>query len=187
MRTSRALAAALCILTLLVAGCGDDDSPVDAGSPDGMGDGSDAAGGGSIDPAPDGRDVEVPDRPADLVGTITEVTPFEPITEDCTPPGELDPDGSTSSEDPPVCTPADNDVIGTVLVEEKPGVQEGRKISYTVTTSTGLTGQSADGTAVGVFGDLVAGQTVDSWVPADGMCAQSYPEQCAADTIRVTA
>lgn len=182
--------AALLSFALLVAGCGDDDADVDTGAPStdtsDASDGSDAAGGGDIEPAPDGTDVTVPDRPADLVGTITEVTPFVPITEDCTPPEDLDPDGTVSSDDPPVCTPADNDVVGSVLVEEVPGVQEGRKISYTVTTSTGITGQMADGELVGVFGQLAEGQSVNTWVPADGMCAQSYPEQCAADTIEVT-
>jgi hypothetical protein len=180
----KALVAALVSLSLLAA-CSDDDATVDTGAPSGD-DGSDAGGGGTIEPAPDGTDVEVPDRPADLVGTITAVTPFEPITEGCTPPEDLDPNGSVSSDDPPVCTPADNDVVGTVVVEEQPDVQEGRKISYTVTTATGLTGQAADGTPVGVFGDLAVGQQVDSWVPDDGMCAESYPEQCRADTIRVT-
>ncbi|MGK2948268.1 MAG: hypothetical protein ACSLFP_06820 [Acidimicrobiales bacterium] len=184
MHTSRALAAALLSLALLVAGCGDDDADLDTGAP--STDGSDAAGDGSIEPAPDGSDVAVPDRPADLVGTITEVTPFVPVTEDCTPPEDLDPDGTVSSDDPPVCTPADNDVVGSLLVEEQAGVQQGRKISYTVTTSTGITGQTADGELVGVFGQLAEGQIVESWVPADGMCAQSYPEQCAADTIKVT-
>jgi len=164
------LSFALLSFALLAAGCGDDDSAVDAGATT----------------LPDGGDVLVPDRPADLVGTITVVTPFEPITEDCTPPEDLDPDGAVSSDDPPVCTPADNDVLGTVLVEEEPGVQEGRKISYTVTTSTGLTGQTADGVPVAVFGDLAEGQTADTWVPEDAMCAESYPEQCGADTIEVT-
>ncbi len=93
---------------------------------------------------------------------------------------------ATETPDPPVCTPADNDVVGSVLVEEVPGVQEGRKISYTVTTGTGLTGQTAEGTPVGVFGDLAVGQQVDSWVPDDGVCDESYPEQCRAHTLRVT-
>jgi hypothetical protein len=179
MRTTKALVAPLLALLVLAGACGSDDATLDADAPPGE-------DGGAGGPAPDGTDVTVPDRPADLVGTITNVTPFEPVTEDCTPPEDLDPDEAVSSEDPPVCTPTDNDVVGSVLVEEQPGVQEGRKISYTVITSTGLTGQTAAGELVGVFGQLAEGQTVDTWVPEDGMCAQSYPEQCAAEVIRVT-
>ena len=127
----------------------------------------------------------MPDRDADLVGTITTVTPFEPVTEDCTPAEEGDPDDAVSSDDPPICTPADNDVIGTVLVEEDPDdPQSGRKISYTVTTATKITGSTADGVGVGVFADFAEGQTVDTWTP--GPCAESYPEQCGLEAIRVT-
>ena len=91
-----------------------------------------------------------------------------------------------SSDDPPICTPEDNDVIGTVLVEEDAdSPSEGRKISYTVTTDTKITGETADGTKVGVFEDFAEGQVVDTWV-SGGMCAESYPEQCGLEAIRVT-
>ena len=58
-----------------------------------------------------------PTRKADLVGAITAVTPFEPVTEGCTPPKQLDPNAAVSSDDPPVCTDADSDIEGTILVE----------------------------------------------------------------------
>ena len=110
-----------------------------------------------------------------------------PITEDCTPPEDLDPDGAVSSDDPPICTPEDNDVVGTILVEEDPDDPEGgRKISYTVTTDSAITGETADGTKVGSFADLAEGQTVETWVAGDGACAESYPEQCGLEAIRVT-
>jgi hypothetical protein len=180
MRTTKALAASLLSLTLLVAtACSDDDTPVTAG------DDQDGDAGG-IEPAPDGTGVEVPDRDPDLVGTITSVEPFVPVTEDCTPVDEVDPDAAVSSEDPPICTPEDNDITGTVLVEENPDDPNGgRKISFTLTSDTAITGETADGVKAGVLGDLAVGQTVDTWISGDA-CAESYPEQCGLAAIRVT-
>ena len=169
MKIARTTVATLLAASLLAVGaCGDDDEDVSAGE-------------GPSTTAPASSDATVPDGPADITGTITAVSPFEPITEDCTPPEELDPNGSVSSDDPPVCTPADNDVVGTVLVEEEPGVQEGNKVSFTVVTSTVLVG--SDGAPIG-FADLAEGQTVEAW--STGMCAESYPSQCEAVAIRRT-
>lgn len=167
MRSTTAVVAGLLALSLVTAACGDDESTIDSGSDD----------------APDGTGVEMPDREPDLLGTITVVTPFEPITEDCVPADEADPDGTTSNADPPICTPADNDVVGTILVEGDLRPQQGRKISYTVTTDTKITG-SADGEGVGAFADLAEGQVAETW--AAGPCAESYPEQCTLEAIRVT-
>lgn len=102
----------------------------------------------------DGTADEVPDRAPDLVGEITEVTPRE-----------------------------DDERIGIVLVEEQPGVQEGRKISFTVTNDTVITGSDAEGDVEG-FDDLAEGQRVESWTAGD-VCAESYPEQCGAEALRV--
>ncbi len=166
MRPPKALTASLLSLLLLTGACSDDK---DVATGDGI----------SRDPdttAPDGA--EVPDRDPDLTGTITTVTPFVPITEDCTPAEDADPDEPVSSDDPPICTPADNDILGTVLVEEDPSDPEGgRKISYTVTTDTAIAG-------VADFDELTEGQTVDTWTT--GPCAESYPEQCGLEAIRVT-
>jgi hypothetical protein len=167
MRSTKAVVAALLTVALLTAACGDDYSAVDPDSDD----------------APDGTGVEMPDRAPDLVGTITVVTRFEPITDDCVPADEADPDGTTSNEDPPICTPEDDDVVGSVLVEGDLRPERGRKISYTVTTDTKITG-SADGEGVGVFADLAEGQVAETW--ATGPCAESYPEQCRLEAIRVT-
>ena len=87
-----------------------------------------------------------------------------------------------SSDDPPVCTPADADVVGTVLVEEDPDEPSaGRKISFTVTAQTSLVrdGQTLD------LEDLEVGQVVEAWVSGD-VCAESYPEQCSAAALQVT-
>jgi hypothetical protein len=177
MTITRAAMTSLLSLALLTAACGDDSSDVRAG--DGTTTTTADAGGTSLA----GSDVVIPDTPGDITGTITSVVAFVPVTEDCTPADDLDPDGTVSSDDPPVCTPADNDIVGTVLVEEQPGVQEGRKISFTVTTATTLAGP--DGTALAGFGDLAEGQPVEAW--GAGMCAESYPEQCGATVIQRTA
>jgi hypothetical protein len=161
MRAARTIAAVIMSLGLVVVGCGDDEQ-VDAG------DVTSTTAGGAVGTVPDG--------PPDITGEITSVTPFVPITEDCTPPEDLDPNGSVSSDDPPICTPEDNDVVGTVLVEAEPGVQSGDKISLTVTTSTVLTG-----TGTAAFADLAEGQQVEAW--STGVCAESYPLQCTAVAI----
>jgi hypothetical protein len=109
----------------------------------------------AIGEPPDGTGAEVPDRVPDLTGTVTVVTPLDPPSDD------------------------DAGVIGTILVEGDLAPEQGRKISYTVTTDTEITG-----TGVGVFTDLVEGQTADTW--ATGPCAESYPEQCTLEAIRIT-
>jgi hypothetical protein len=172
MRIPTSLLAVLLSLGLLLGACRDDDTPVATG--DGQGDEPSAT-------------TDVPDRPADLTGTITSVESFEPVTEDCTPPEDLDPDGAVSDEDPPICTPAGNDIVGTILVEERPDApEEGRKVSYTVFADSVITGTTAGGAAIEGFGDLASGQPVETWIPADGACAESYPEQCGLEALRVT-
>ena len=170
MTIARAAAATLLSLSLLAAGCGDDETDVRAED-------------GTTTTAPVAPAGTVPDAPADITGTVTSVEPFEPITEDCTPAEDVDPNGSVSSDDPPICTPEDNDVVGTILVEEQPGVQEGDKISFTVTSSTVLVG--SDTAPLVAFDDLEEGQTVEAW--STGMCAESYPSQCSAVAVRRTA
>jgi hypothetical protein len=169
VRIARALATGTLTVVLLLAACGDD-ADVETGD--------EATSTSTTAGAPP----TLPDRPADITGTITSVVPFVPITEDCTPPEDLDPDGSVSSDDPPICTPEDNDVVGTVLVESQPGVPEGDKISFTVRTATVLRG--ADGSALDGLAALETGQVVEAW--STGMCAESYPEQCSAVAIRRT-
>jgi hypothetical protein len=169
VRIPTTVVAGVLAVVLLAGGCSDDDTPVTAGNDS------------------DGSPVEVPDRAPDLVGTITSVEPFVPINEDCTPPEDLDPDDAVSSADPPICTADDNDIVGSILVEEDPADPEGgRKISFTATSESAITGATADGTAIGTFSDLAEGQTVETWVPVDGACAESYPEQCELEAVRVT-
>ena len=170
MRISTSLGAGL--LTLLLLGACSDADRVSTG---------DDPTDGTI--ADDG---DVSARPPELVGTITSVEPFVPITEGCTPPEDLDPDGAVSDDDPPICTPEDSDILGTILVEEDPAdPQGGRKISFTVTEASLFFGQDADGADVTAFDDLAEGQQVRAWVTGDG-CAESYPEQCGLEAVDVT-
>ena len=170
VRIPTSLVVAVLALTLLGSGCSDEDEPLATGD-----------GTSTTEPA---RDVDP--GPPDIVGTITSVEPFVPVTEDCTPPDDLDPDGAVSSDDPPVCTPEDNDVVGSVLVEEDPtDPSGGRKISFTATSGSVFQGEAPDGTIVVGFDDLAEGQLVRAWVSGDA-CAESYPEQCGLEAIRVT-
>lgn len=168
MTAHRAARASAVAVVLLLTGCGDG-TDVDTGDPATT---TSAPGSATTAPTPG----TVPTRPPEITGTVTAVAPFVPITEDCTPPEDLDPDDPISSDDPPVCTDPDTDVVGTVLIEVLPGLQEGGKISFTVTTATVLGG-------IETFEDLAVGQTADAWTP--GPCAESYPEQCTAEAIRV--
>lgn len=163
-RPLRLIAATALLLGTALGACGDDKDDLDTG---------DAPTGGVAGPA------EVPDRPVDITGEITSVNPFEPVTEDCVPADQLDPDGVVSSDDPPMCTPADLDLLGTIVIEEQPGVQEGRKVSLSIIADTLLTGEGLSS-----FDDLAEGQTVEAWT--GDICAESYPEQCGGVAVRRT-
>ena len=173
MRIPTSLLTGALALALVVGACSDD-TDVSAGD-DPAGDGADDADDSAVDPtAPD------------IVGTITSVEAFVPITEDCTPADDLDPDAAVSSEDPPICTPEDTDIVGTILVEEIPDDPgDGRKISFTATSDTQFQGDAPDGSIVVSFDDLAEGQQVRAWVSGDA-CAESYPEQCGLEAVHVT-
>lgn len=148
----------LLVLVLTMAACGDSD---DVGSGAGS---ADTAGGGG-EPA------------ATFVGTITEVTPLEPVTEDCIPAEELDPDGSVSSDDPPVCTDPATAPLGSILVEAEPGVDGTEKIVFTILQDTVLTSEGAPIT----FDDLAVG--AEATIGFSGQVAESYPGQATADSV----
>ena len=114
----------------LGGGCSDDDTPVTAGD--------DPTAAAPSTTRPTARDVEVPDRPPDLVGTITSVAPFVPITEDCTPPEDLDPDARGVER-----RPAGLHARGQRRRRHDPrgggpgrSRASGRKISFTVTSDS---------------------------------------------------
>ena len=131
-----------------------------------------------------GDDVAVPatDPPAsapDIVGVVTRIATFEPVTQDCVEP---DPDAPVSSHDPPSCTDPDTPILGTVLVEESPSSTSGdRKISFTVERGTTLLAERDGDYEAASFEDLSEGQWVRAW--STGELRESYPEQGEAAAI----
>jgi len=122
-----------------------------------------------------------------IVGVITEVVPFAPITEDCIDADpDADPDSHVSSDDVPVCSDPDTAPLGTVLVEQDAASHTGEnKISFTIGRNTTLLIESHDNGTVEPlsFADLADGMSVAAW--ADGPIAESYPAQAMAAAIVV--
>jgi hypothetical protein len=120
-----------------------------------------------------------------IAGSITEVVPFEPVSEGCVEPDpDADPDSPVSSDSSPVCSDPDTAPLGTVLVEEDPQAASGsNKISFTVDDSTTLLIESSGAHDPLSFADLAEGMAVDAW--ADGPIAESYPSQARAAAIVV--
>jgi hypothetical protein len=165
----RRLALALLLPALALGACGDDGDDV----------GSD---GGTTEPRPVGGDPI-----ATFEGTITQVTRFEPVTEGCTPPEDLDPDGSVSSDDPPVCTDPATAPLGSILVETDPDGEGGEKIVFTIRQETTLeqqyTGLGEDEREPIDFDQLDDGRRVE--VGFDGQVAESFPGQATAGSVVV--
>jgi hypothetical protein len=154
----RALLAVLLPAALL--GCGDDGDDVGSG---------------------DGTAPRAAEPVASFEGTITQVTPFEPVTDGCVDAADLDPDGSVSSDDPPICTDADLAPLGSILVEVEPGTDGGEKIVFTVPRGAPVT---RDGDEI-TFADLAEGDLAT--IGFDGQVAESYPGQATAAAVDVRA
>ncbi|HZY27475.1 MAG TPA: hypothetical protein VFE49_04390 [Jiangellaceae bacterium] len=154
------------VLTLAVllatAGCGDE------------------TGDGTVVPA-----TEPPSTDPIVVGVITHVEPFEPVTRDCVDADpRADPDTPVSSDDPPVCSDPDTPLLGTVLVEEDPGSASGdTKVSFAIETGTALLERRGETYEPVSFADLVVGTTASAW--AVGAIMESYPAQATASVIVV--
>jgi hypothetical protein len=120
-----------------------------------------------------------------VVGFVTDVMPFEPITDGCVEPDpDADPDAPVSSEDQPVCSDPATAPLGTVLVEEDPAAASGsNKISFTVDSGTTLLIESSGAHDPLSFADLADGMAVTGW--ADGPVMESYPAQAHAAVIVV--
>lgn len=140
---------------------------------------ADANPDGRIDAAPGG----LPDSDASLTGVATKMTPFTPVTTNCTPPDELDPDGTVSSDDPPVCTDPETAPLGAVLVEADPDSQTGDKISFTISQDTKIFTENRDQgvrTLAEVGLDTItSGARVEAGY--SGPVMDSYPQQTTAD------
>lgn len=116
---------------------------------------------------------------AEYEGTITEVIGSEPIEGDCVPADDLDPDGSVSSDDPPICTDPATAPLGSILVAD----DEGGQVVFTIRVDTSLADVRTTGDEIG-FDDLAAGQRVR--IGFDGQIAESFPGQASADFVEVT-
>jgi hypothetical protein len=139
----------------------------------------DQSGDDTVAPA-----TEPPESQPTLTGEITDVVPFEPVTEDCVQPGTADPDAPVSSDDSPFCSDPEAAPLGTVLVEEDPSAASGdTKISFTVDRDTLLLAERSGTHDPLSFGDLDTGMAVAAW--ADGAIAESYPAQARAAAIVV--
>jgi hypothetical protein len=157
------LVAAMFVAVIVLLGCGDQ------------------SGTESATPATDSPGTE-----PTIVGVITEVVPFGPITEDCIDADpDADPDSHVSSDDVPVCSDPDTAPLGTVLVEQDAAETGEYKISFTVGHNTTLLIERPDnGSAEPLsFADLADGMSVAAW--ADGPIAESYPAQAMAAVIVV--
>ena len=162
--------AVLAAVTLLLAGCGDDSEKVDSSRTT---EPSDAAG----------PKLAPPGEEPTTTGPIASVQTFEPVTEGCTPAEDLDPNGSVSSDDPPVCTPADADTLGTFLIAPQTGTGEVDAASVTVDKDTVLLlADGSGGWQAGRFEDLSAGIEVQVWA-GDAAMAESYPVQFTAEAV----
>lgn len=76
----------------------------------------------------------------------------------------------------------------SVLVEEQPGSKDaGQKIMGTFSADTVVLDARGGGLKRADASALKTGQKVKLWLPADGVCAESYPEQCGADVIAIVA
>ncbi len=155
------VAAALIVALMGMAACGDDRPGDDVAVP-------------ATDP---------PDSAPEIVGVVTRIATFEPVTQDCVEPDpDADPDAPVSSHDPPSCTDPDTPILGTVLVEESPYSTSGdRKISFTVERGTALLAVRDGDYEAASFGDLSEGQRVRAW--STGELRESYPEQGDAAAI----
>lgn len=151
---NRILGLALCGMVVL-AGCG---SPQAAGT-----------GGESEAPAA----AEPPAEAPYVKGTIASVAATEPVTTDCVSESDLDPNGTVSSDDPPVCNPNPS-VFGTVHVKGN------TEVVATVGKTTPIV--DADGAAV-AFQDLAKGAKVSVWM--EGPIMESFPAQGAAAFVLV--
>jgi len=80
--------------------------------------------------------------------------------------------------------PGTGGALGTILVEETPGVDGGTKIVLTLTAATQIFREGAGGNAVtATVAELAVGKKVEAWI--DGPVAESYPEQGTASAILV--
>ena len=129
------------------------------------------AGGGSGD-APAAS--QPPDEAPYVRGDIAAVTPAKPVTTDCVSESDLDPNGSVSSDDPPICNPNPT-VFGSIHVKGD------TEMVATLGRQVPIMRRAGDGFEPVAFEDLAVGQKVSVW--ATGPIMESFPVQGAASFV----
>ena len=151
-------------LALALAGCG-------AAQSGAGGDGGSTRGGDAPAAA------APPDEAPYVRGEIVSVAAAEPVTTDCVSESDLDPDGTVSSDDPPVCNPNPS-VFGSVHVKGN------TEVVATVGKTTPIMRRVADDAFEPVaFEDLAAGDAVAVWM--QGPIMESFPAQGGAAYVLV--
>ena len=139
-------------------------------------------GGGAVQPTDEPAAPVVPDGPPYIIGTVTSVSPFEAVPEDCVPPDPAaDAGGAVSNLDPPVCA-TESEFLGSILVEEQPGMdQPGNKASVGVLRDAGIWVFDGDDGRDAEFADITVGARVSVWIT--GVVRESFPVQVDATAV----
>ena len=153
-------------LVASMAGCEQPDVALDSGN---------SAGGGAGNTAQ-----QLPTQNPYLRGKIQSIVWTQPVATDCVSEGDLDPDGTVSSDDPPVCNP-NPDTRGSIHVKGEAGTGES-EIVASIAKSIPIVRRDGDGNIEpAAFEDLAEGDTVTLWIT--GAVMESFPVQGAASYV----
>ena len=134
------------------------------------------AGGGASDDGAAPVAAQPPDEAPYVRGVIASVTPVEPVVTDCLSESDLDPDGTVSSDDPPICNP-NPAVFGTIHAKGD------TEVVATVGKTVPIMHRSGDALEPIAFEDLTAGSKVSVWM--EGPIMESFPAQGTAAFVLV--
>ena len=113
-----------------------------------------------------------------ITGEVQNKSTVEPVTTDCVSEADLDPNGSVSSDDPPVCNP-NPDTYGTLMVEGSTADSPDPMPAAVHVAKTVPIERRKGGAAA--WDDLARGSKVSVWIT--GEIAESYPPQVRATKI----
>ena len=140
----------------------------------GSGDGGGGAAGGTVP--------QLPDEDPFLTGRVVAVAATEPVTTDCVSEADLDPDGTVSSDDPPICNP-NPDTFGSIHVRGDNATGES-EIVATVGKDVPVVRRDAQGNLEpAAFDDIGEGDTVTLWIT--GPVMESFPVQGSASYVAI--
>jgi hypothetical protein len=147
------------VTSLALAGCGE---PANSS-------GSGAAPPATSQPAPPAKGAPW------MRGVVTQVSTTKPVTRDCVSESSTDPDGTVSSDDPPVCNP-NPDSYGSFMVKGSVQGEQG-KTPASVAVAKTVTLADQDGRRI-AWTDITKGSNVSVWITGEVM--ESYPVQVRA-------